>query len=86
MQLRIGFELVYSFPQPAPIILLVNIHDSRTSALPTSLSPITSLPSQPLGSPHTATPLETSATACSRQRAASASRPMVSSKIVARQM
>lgn len=31
MQLRVGFELIYSFPQPTPIILLVNIHDSRTS-------------------------------------------------------
>jgi transglutaminase-like putative cysteine protease len=31
MQLRIGYELIYSFPQPTPIILLVNIHDSRAS-------------------------------------------------------
>ncbi len=31
MQLRVGFELIYSFPQPTPIILLVNIHDLRTS-------------------------------------------------------
>ena len=31
MQLQVGFELVYSFPQPTPIILLVNIHDSRIS-------------------------------------------------------
>ena len=30
MQLRAGFELVYSFPQPTPIILLVNIHESRS--------------------------------------------------------
>ena len=29
MQLRTGFELIYRFPQPTPIILLVNIHDSR---------------------------------------------------------
>ena len=29
MQLRVGFELIYRFPQPTPIILLVNIHDSR---------------------------------------------------------
>jgi transglutaminase-like putative cysteine protease len=29
MQLRIGFELVYSFPQPTPIILHVNVHYSR---------------------------------------------------------
>ena len=31
MQLRTGFELVYSFPQPTPIILVVNVHDSRTA-------------------------------------------------------
>ena len=29
MQLRTGFELIYHFPQPTPIILVVNIHDSR---------------------------------------------------------
>jgi len=29
MQLRIGFELVYNFPQPTPIILHVNVHYSR---------------------------------------------------------
>jgi len=33
MQFRIGYELVYNFPQPTPIILVVNIHDSRTSDL-----------------------------------------------------
>src|ERR1035438_8054980 len=31
MQLRIGYELIYSFPQPTPIILVVNVHDSRAS-------------------------------------------------------
>src|SRR5579864_9181527 len=31
MQLRIGYELIYNFPQPTPIILVVNIHDSRAS-------------------------------------------------------
>jgi len=31
MQLRTGYELIYSFPQPTPIILLVNIHESRAS-------------------------------------------------------
>jgi transglutaminase-like putative cysteine protease len=31
MQLRAGYELIYSFPQPTPIILVVNVHDSRTS-------------------------------------------------------
>ena len=29
MQLRVGFELIYSFPQPTPIILTVNVHYSR---------------------------------------------------------
>jgi transglutaminase-like putative cysteine protease len=31
MQLRIGYELIYSFPQPTPIILVVNVHHSRAS-------------------------------------------------------
>ena len=29
MQFRAGYELIYSFPQPTPIILVVNIHESR---------------------------------------------------------
>jgi transglutaminase-like putative cysteine protease len=33
MQLRVGYELSYSFPQPTPMILVVNIHDSRASDL-----------------------------------------------------
>jgi transglutaminase-like putative cysteine protease len=31
MELRIGYELVYRFPQPTPIILVVNVHHSRTA-------------------------------------------------------
>jgi transglutaminase-like putative cysteine protease len=31
MQLRAGYELIYNFPQPTPIILVVNIHYSRAS-------------------------------------------------------
>ena len=31
MRLRTGFELIYRFPQPTPIILVVNIHHSRTA-------------------------------------------------------
>jgi transglutaminase-like putative cysteine protease len=31
MQLRTGYELNYSFPQPTPIILCVSIHESRAS-------------------------------------------------------
>ena len=33
MLLRIGYELIYDFPQPTPIILLVNIVDSRVCDL-----------------------------------------------------
>ena len=35
MQFRVGYELVYSFPQPTPIILVVNIHESRAGDLVT---------------------------------------------------
>jgi len=31
LQLRTGFELLYNFPQPTPIILVVNIHHSRAA-------------------------------------------------------
>ena len=31
MQIRTGFELVYSFPQPTPLILVVNTHHSRAA-------------------------------------------------------
>jgi transglutaminase-like putative cysteine protease len=31
MQLRTGYELIYRFPQPTPVILVVNIHDSRAA-------------------------------------------------------
>ena len=33
MQLRTGFELVYHFPQVTPIVLAVNIHESRAADL-----------------------------------------------------
>lgn len=33
MHLRTGYELIYHFPQPTPIILVVNIHDSRAADL-----------------------------------------------------
>jgi len=33
MQIRTGFELLYSFPKPTPLILTVNIHYSRASDL-----------------------------------------------------
>jgi transglutaminase-like putative cysteine protease len=40
MQLRIGYELIYSFPRSTPIILVLNVHDSRTSdmVVPDSLT------------------------------------------------
>jgi len=31
MKLQIGYELTYDFPQPTPVILVVNIHDSRSA-------------------------------------------------------
>jgi transglutaminase-like putative cysteine protease len=45
MQFRVGYELVYTFAQPTPIILVVNIHESRASDLvvpdrPTSDPPL----------------------------------------------
>ena len=33
MQLRVGFEMVYDFPQPTPMLLTLNIHFSRVSDL-----------------------------------------------------
>jgi transglutaminase-like putative cysteine protease len=33
MLIRAGYELIYSFPQPTPMILTLNIHYSRTSDL-----------------------------------------------------
>lgn len=33
MQLRTGYELIYSFPQPTPVLLVLNIHHSRTPDL-----------------------------------------------------
>lgn len=33
MQFRIGYELVYQFPQATPVILVVNVHESRVGDL-----------------------------------------------------
>ncbi len=33
MQIRLGYQLIYNFPQPTPMILTLNIHYSRTSDL-----------------------------------------------------
>ena len=35
MRLRVGYELSYSFPQPTPIVLILNVHYSRVSDLET---------------------------------------------------
>jgi len=32
-QIRVGYELRYTFPQPTPMILTLNVHDSRASDL-----------------------------------------------------
>ena len=31
MQIRVGYELIYNFPKPTPVILTVNIHASRAA-------------------------------------------------------
>ncbi|HEY4186464.1 MAG TPA: transglutaminase family protein [Polyangia bacterium] len=33
MQIRVGYELVYEFPQPTPMILTLNVHHTRVSDL-----------------------------------------------------
>ena len=33
MEIRVGYELIYDFPQPTPLMLMVNIHYSRASDL-----------------------------------------------------
>ena len=33
MHIRIGYELIYQFPQPTPILLMVNVHHSRAADL-----------------------------------------------------
>jgi transglutaminase-like putative cysteine protease len=49
MQFRVGYELIYDFPQPTPIILVVNVHESRASDLVVSDHP-TSEPPLPITS------------------------------------
>jgi hypothetical protein len=36
MKLRIGFEMHYEFPQPTPMMLMLNIHHSRASDIVSS--------------------------------------------------
>ena len=44
MQIRVGYELIYDFPQPTPMILLLNIHYTRVSDLVIADQIITSPP------------------------------------------
>ncbi len=48
MQIRLGYELVYTFPQPTPMILALNIHYSRASDI---IIPdyVTTSPAVPIG-------------------------------------
>ncbi len=46
MQLRVGYEFLYDFPQPTPLILTLNVHYSRASDLLTP-DPIRTNPSLP---------------------------------------
>ena len=40
MQFKVGYELIYNFPQPTPIILVVNVHDSRRSDIVVADDPV----------------------------------------------
>ena len=53
MYFRAGYELMYSFLQPTPVILVVNIHDSRSSDLVIP-DRLTAEPSIPITSYHDA--------------------------------
>jgi transglutaminase-like putative cysteine protease len=46
MQIKVGFELIYTCPQPTPMILMVHIHYSRASdlAVPDQLRIVPSVP------------------------------------------
>jgi transglutaminase-like putative cysteine protease len=49
MQFKVGYELIYEFPQPTPLILVVNVHESRQADLVAPDEPITD-PALPLAS------------------------------------
>ncbi len=40
MQFRTGYELIYSFPQPTPIILVVNVHETRAADIVVADTPV----------------------------------------------
>jgi transglutaminase-like putative cysteine protease len=48
MQIRLGYELIYTFPQPTPLILALNIHYSRASDMITP-DYVTTDPPVPIG-------------------------------------
>ena len=47
MQIRVGFELIYSFPQPTPVILVLDIHYTRVSDI-VSQDRLTTNPATPI--------------------------------------
>src|SRR6186713_502666 len=47
MQFKVGYELIYTFPQPTPLILVVNVHESRQSDIVVAEHPV-SEPSLPI--------------------------------------
>jgi len=49
MRIRLGYELIYNFPNPTPLILTLNVHYSRTSDLESPDHLITN-PSVPVSS------------------------------------
>ena len=80
MRLRIGYELTYDFPQPTPVILVLNVHYSRASDLE---APDPSASTRRCRSPATATASATGAAASSPPPGASASPPTPSSATAA---
>ena len=54
MQFKVGYELLYHFPQPTPIILVANVHDSRRSDIVVPDRPVSEpvLPIAEIGRAH----------------------------------
>jgi len=46
-QLQLGFEIIYNFPRPTPVILVVSIHDSRAADIIVS-DELTTVPAIPV--------------------------------------
>ena len=47
MQIGVGYEFIYEFPQPTPLLLTVHIHYSRASDLVAADNLVT-VPSRPV--------------------------------------